>query len=511
MNPQVTVGQTVFANPVLAASGTFEFGLKFPAVANRLGGVATKAITLAPRVGNPPPRIHEFPGGILNSVGLENPGLETFCREVVPRMRKLLCRIVVNIAGFTEEEYGELAARLDQEPIDALEVNVSCPNVKEGGALFGQQPRVVETITSLVRRQTRKTVVVKLTANFADPLETAKAAEAGGADGVTLINTLFGLALNRSGRPFLGGRNGGMSGPALKPFALFCVDRVAAAVKVPIVGCGGIMDYTDALDFLSAGARMVQVGSANLVNPQAALEVWTGLRSYARKKRLKDWGEIVGRTRVNQGQRDKETEGQSVRTLAPLLPRPPGPFLSELLRQSGVLREGHFLLTSGRHSDKYFEKFRILEQPPVCEAFAGAVAERFRSDCPTVVCGPTTGGIIIAYEVARQLGCRCVIAEKSEAGRKIGRGFRLAAEDRVLVVDDVLTTGGSIRETMAAVASSEARVIGVGVYVDRSAGVDFSVPLFGAYRQQAATYEPGACPLCAKGIALEEPGRSGKK
>src|SRR5512136_2033618 len=143
--------------------------------------------------------------------------------------------------------------------------------------------------------------------------------------------------------------------------------------------------------------------------------------------------------------------------------------LGEMLKQYGVLREGHFLLTSGKHSDKYFEKFRILEQPAVCEAFAEAVAEQFRKDNLTVVCGPTTGGVIIAYEVARQLGCRCIIAEKAELGRKIGRGFRLGPEDRVLVVDDVLTTGGSIKETLAAIESTGAKVIGVGVYVDRSA------------------------------------------
>jgi len=185
--------------------------------------------------------------------------------------------------------------------------------------------------------------------------------------------------------------------------------------------------------------------------------------------------------------------------------------LGEMLKKYGVLREGHFLLTSGKHSDRYFEKFRILEQPPVCEAFAKSVAERFREQNVTVVCGPTTGGIIIAYEVARQLGCRCIIAEKAELGRRIGRGFRLGSEDCVLVVDDVLTTGGSIKETLAAIEPSGAKVIGVGVFVDRSAGVDFGAPLFGAFRQQVATYEPSACPLCAKGIPLEEPGRSGKK
>jgi dihydroorotate dehydrogenase (NAD+) catalytic subunit len=294
---EVTVGRIAFANPVLAASGTFEFGLKFPSVSNRLGGVVTKGITSAPRAGNPPPRIFEFPGGIINSVGLENPGVEVFCSDVLPKMARLRCRKIVNIAGFSTDEYGHLAERLEAEPVDALEVNVSCPNVKSGGTAFGQDPALVEKVTHLVRVRTRKTVIVKLTANFVDPVETAKAAEAAGADAVTLINTLFGLALDSEGRPFLGGRTGGVSGPALKPLALFCVDRVASAVQIPIIGCGGIMTGQDALEFLSAGARLVQVGTANLVSPDAALAVWTGLKSRCRKGRLRDWNQVVGRTR----------------------------------------------------------------------------------------------------------------------------------------------------------------------------------------------------------------------
>jgi orotate phosphoribosyltransferase len=185
--------------------------------------------------------------------------------------------------------------------------------------------------------------------------------------------------------------------------------------------------------------------------------------------------------------------------------------LAAMMKQYGVLREGHFLLTSGRHSDRYFEKFRILEQPPVCETFARAVAEHFRDAGITAVCGPTTGGIIIAYEVARQLGTRSIIAEKAEAGRRIGRGFKLGPEDRVLVVDDVMTTGGSIVETLAAVRAPGAQVAGVAVYVDRSSGVDFGVPFFGAFRQAVATWEAAECPLCRSGVPLEEPGRSGKR
>ncbi len=181
------------------------------------------------------------------------------------------------------------------------------------------------------------------------------------------------------------------------------------------------------------------------------------------------------------------------------------------MRQYGVLREGHFLLTSGRHSGKYFEKFRILEHPEVCERFARAVADHFRPQGITVVCGPTTGGIIIAYEVARQLGCRSIIAEKTETGRKIGRGFQVGPEDRVLVVDDVMTTGGSIKETLGALAPLNAKVVGVGVFVDRSPGADLGVPFFAAYRQEVATFEPTQCPLCRAGVPLEAPGRSSKK
>ncbi|MEO0085334.1 MAG: orotate phosphoribosyltransferase [candidate division WOR-3 bacterium] len=185
--------------------------------------------------------------------------------------------------------------------------------------------------------------------------------------------------------------------------------------------------------------------------------------------------------------------------------------LGRILEQSGVMREGHFLLTSGRHSDRYFEKFRILERPQLCELFAARIAERFRPAAVTAVCGPTTGGTIIAYEVARQLGMRCVIAEKAETGRRIGRGFKLTGEDRVLVVDDVLTTGGSIADTLAAVRQTGAQVAGVGVFIDRSSGVEFEEPFFAAYRQEVRTWDASECPLCRSGVPLEAPGRGDKR
>ncbi len=293
----IRVGQTMFSNPVLAASGTWEFGLRFRRISNQLGGIVTKGITREPRVGNPPPRICEFPGGILNSVGLENPGLVAFRTKILPRLNTLKCRVIVNIAGFKLGEYPRLVSELDEKKLDGFELNVSCPNVRHGGVAFGQSPTMVERITALVRKQTRKTVIVKLTGNFVDPAETARAAEAAGADGVTVLNTLYGLALDETGRPFLGGVTGGISGPALKPFALFCVDRVVRAVDIPVIGCGGIASGRDALDFLSAGAKLVQVGTASLVDPSAPLRVWQELRDWLSRNSVKSWEQVVGRTR----------------------------------------------------------------------------------------------------------------------------------------------------------------------------------------------------------------------
>lgn len=296
MNSMVRVGRTEFQNPVLCASGTFGFGASFSRVANRVGGVVTKGITVEPKAGNPPPRIFEFPGGILNSVGLENPGLEDFVARVLPKLARLKCRLIVNVAGFTVDEYVRLAAELAQPRVDAIELNLSCPNVGPDGLAFGQSPRLVERVTKAARRRTTKTLVVKLTASFVDPAETGRAAEQGGADAVTVMNTLPGLALDRDGSPFLGGRSGGLSGPALKPLALYCVERVASRIGIPVIGCGGIVTGADALDFLSVGARLVQVGTASLVDPEAPLNVLRELAQCCRVNRTKSWEEVVGRT-----------------------------------------------------------------------------------------------------------------------------------------------------------------------------------------------------------------------
>ncbi len=279
------IGNVIFPNPVLTASGTFGFGYEFLQIANRLGGVVTKAVTLKPRNGNPPPRIAEVTGGIVNSVGLENPGLEEFKMNILPRLRKLKSPLIVNLAGSTVAEFCQLVEEIDEEMVSAFELNLSCPNVQEGGVFFGQKPNSVEKVTALVKKRTQKPVIVKLTANFVDPLVTARAAENGGADGVTLINTLFALVLDQEGKPFLGGGTGGLSGPAIKPFALFCVDRVASKLKIPVIGCGGITTGRDAFEFLSVGATLVQVGTANLTTPYAPLKVWQELKPLLRRKK----------------------------------------------------------------------------------------------------------------------------------------------------------------------------------------------------------------------------------
>lgn len=288
MNQTVRIGKVTFQNPVLLASGTFGFGLEFPQVVRRMGGIVSKAITLKPRAGNPPPRIWEVPGGILNSVGLENPGVDEFVHTVLPRMTFGKARVLVNIAGSAVEEYAEVVRRIDSDRVEGFELNVSCPNVKRGCMAFGQNARTVARIVRSCRRATGKLLITKLTANFVDPLVTARAAEQEGSDAVTLINTVSALALDDQGRPALGGGTGGLSGPAIKPFALYCVQRVAEGVKIPVIGCGGITCGRDIREFMLAGARMVQIGSINLVDPGAGLRILAEYRweesSPARKR-----------------------------------------------------------------------------------------------------------------------------------------------------------------------------------------------------------------------------------
>ncbi|MEO0025744.1 MAG: dihydroorotate dehydrogenase [candidate division WOR-3 bacterium] len=308
MNLEVILAGVKFRNPVIAASGTFGFGLEYRQIAQKLGGIVTKAITLQPRTGNPMPRIAEVCGGIVNSVGLENPGVQHFKTEILPHLRNLKSRLIVNIAGSKIDEFVQIAEMLEEDQITALELNLSCPNVREGGVLLGQNPKMVTNLTSAVRKCTRKLLIVKLTANFVDPAVTARAAEDSGADAVTVINTLFGLVLDENGLPLLGGRTGGISGPAIKPFALFCVDRVAAAVKIPVIGCGGIMNGQDAYEFLCAGAKMVQVGTANLITPNRSWKIVRELAAIFRLKKIGSTQKTAGKARCKNDPTDSGTK-----------------------------------------------------------------------------------------------------------------------------------------------------------------------------------------------------------
>jgi dihydroorotate dehydrogenase (NAD+) catalytic subunit len=279
------VGMTItlfglsFKNPVFLASGTFGFGLKYKKVSNRVGAIFTKGITLNPRQGNPPPRIYETPAGLINWVGLENPGVKEFCSTVLPEMKALKTKIFVNVAGFTIDEYATIVEEIGKG-VTGFELNVSCPNVKEGGAIFGQNPKIVAAVVTAVRKKTSSPIIVKLTPNFCDPLVIAKACVDAGADGISLINTLYAMAYDVvTKKPII---SGGLSGPAIKPFALYCVHRVRE-LKVPIIGMGGIMSGRDAYEFLLAGASAVAIGSANLRNPYAPLQIIKELKAFMSK------------------------------------------------------------------------------------------------------------------------------------------------------------------------------------------------------------------------------------
>ncbi len=292
------IGPLDLQNPVIAASGTFGYGLEFEPLVdlNLLGAVVVKGLSLKPMAGNPPPRIVETPGGMLNAIGLANIGLEAFLKDKLPRLRNYTTPIIVNIYGHHTEEYGELASELrGVEGIAALEVNISCPNVECGGMAFGIDPLTSARVTERVVRNTDKPVIVKLSPNVTDIKAVAKAVEGAGAHALSLINTLTGMAIDvETRRPKLANIVGGLSGPAIKPIALYMVYQVARTVKIPVIGMGGIMDYRDAIEFLMVGARAVEIGTANFVNPRVTLEVIEGIRNYCVENGIRQIGEIVG-------------------------------------------------------------------------------------------------------------------------------------------------------------------------------------------------------------------------
>jgi dihydroorotate dehydrogenase (NAD+) catalytic subunit len=293
----VSVGRLKLDNPVMVASGTFGYGSEYAGFVDvdALGAVVTKGISLAPTKGNPAPRTVETPAGMLNAIGLQNPGLDVFVKEKMPFLRELRAKIIVNFFGSTVEDYAELAGRLDKvDGVDALEVNISCPNIKQGGLAFGSDPQTAARVAAEVRRQTEKPVLVTLTPNVTDLVAIAGGVAATGVDGLTLINTVRGMAIDPvSGKALLGNLIGGLSGPAIRPVAVRAVYEVASALDIPIVGCGGIVDWPDAVEFLRAGACALQVGSATFRNPAAALEVLRGLEAFLEEAGHQAVGELV--------------------------------------------------------------------------------------------------------------------------------------------------------------------------------------------------------------------------
>ncbi len=297
INLKVNIGGLELKNPVMAASGSFGFGREYSRYfdLNRLGGIAVKGLTPLPRKGNPPPRIAETPSGILNSVGLQNPGVHTFIEKEIPFLRGFDTAIIANASGNTIEEYESMVEILSNADVDAIELNLSCPNVKEGCLSFGSSAKGVNAVVSRVRKFAKKPLIVKLTPNVTDITEIAKAAEEAGADSVSLINTLLGMAIDvKCRKPILGNITGGLSGPAVKPIALRMVYQVSKAVKIPIIGMGGISNGTDAIEFLLAGASAIMIGTAGFVNPMAWVETIEGIEAYMEKNRVASVTELIG-------------------------------------------------------------------------------------------------------------------------------------------------------------------------------------------------------------------------
>lgn len=297
MNTRVTIAGVELKNPVMTASGTFGSGEEYGEFVDLslLGAVVTKGVSNVPWPGNPTPRIAETYGGMINAIGLQNPGIDVFVRRDIPFLKKHDTKIIVNVCGKTTEDYVEVVERLAGEPVDLLEINISCPNVKEGGIAFGQDPKAVEAITREVKRHAAQPVIMKLSPNVTDITVMAKAAQAGGADAISLINTLTGMKIDINRRTFaVANKTGGLSGPAIKPVAVRMVYQAAQAVKLPVIGMGGIMTADDAVEFILAGATAVSVGTANFHDPYATAKIADGIRAYMERQGVEDIRELIG-------------------------------------------------------------------------------------------------------------------------------------------------------------------------------------------------------------------------
>ncbi len=300
IDTRVNIAGVELKNPVMTASGTFGSGAEYSEFVDlsRLGAVVTKGVANVPWPGNPTPRVAEVYGGMLNAIGLQNPGIDVFVKRDIPFLRQYDTKIIVNVCGKSVEDYCEVVERLGDEDVDLLEINISCPNVKEGGIAFGQNPASAEAITKAVKKVAKQPVIMKLSPNVTDITEMARAVEAGGADAVSMINTLTGMKIDINRRTFaLANKTGGMSGPAVKPVAVRMVYEAANAVKLPIIGMGGIATTEDALEFILAGATAVSVGTANFFHPTATLDVIKGIEEYMERQKVGAVTELVGAVR----------------------------------------------------------------------------------------------------------------------------------------------------------------------------------------------------------------------
>ena len=296
-NTRVTIAGVEFKNPVMTASGTFGSGMEYSDFVdlNRLGAVVTKGVANVPWPGNPTPRVAEVYGGMLNAIGLQNPGIEVFLERDIPFLKRFDTRVIVNVCGKSVEDYLEVVERLGEAPVDMLEINVSCPNVKEGAIAFGQKTESLYDITSRIKEKAKQPVIMKLSPNVTDITELAKAAEAAGADALSLINTLTGMKIDVHRRSFvLANKTGGLSGPAIKPVAVRMVYQASHAVKIPVIGMGGIANAEEAIEFLLAGATAVAVGAMNFVNPYTTAEIVEGIEAYMDKYGIEDIAELIG-------------------------------------------------------------------------------------------------------------------------------------------------------------------------------------------------------------------------
>ena len=297
MNTKVTIAGVEFKNPVMTASGTFGSGMEYGEFVdlNRLGGVVTKGVANVPWPGNPTPRVAETYGGMLNAIGLQNPGIDVFMERDIPFLKQYDTRIIVNVCGKSVEDYLEVVEKLSDAPVDMLEINVSCPNVKEGAIAFGQKAECLFDITSQIKKKAKQPVIMKLSPNVTDITEMAKAAEAAGSDAISLINTITGMKIDIHRRRFaLANKTGGMSGPAIKPIAVRMVYQASHAVKIPVIGMGGIASGEDAIEFILAGASAVSVGAMNFVNPYATEEVIRGIEEYMETYHVENVTDLIG-------------------------------------------------------------------------------------------------------------------------------------------------------------------------------------------------------------------------